>query len=322
MGTDQSLTRYSSIVLGFVLFAIASGCDQVDSGSKNPSEVSPPRPIARWDSDAKPADRVRIASFNIQVLGPQKVSDSVAVEALARIIRNFDVVAIQEIRTTDPQVIGQLLDQVNAQGDQYGYVVGPRLGRSHSKEQYAFIFDQRRIEVATNWVYTVSDPGDRLHREPLVARFRSRAVPTEQAFTFTLVNIHTDPDEVDWELNQLDEVLAGVERDGSQEDDVMMLGDFNAGPQRFEPWKFQRDIDWAIRDQATNTRRTRALDNLIFNRSRTVEYTGNSGVFDFQREFGLTLEESLRISDHLPIWAEFSAYENQPGSLMARREPA
>ena len=35
-----------------------------------------------------------------------------------------------------------------------------------------------------------------LHREPLVGWFRVRGPDASQAFTFTLVNIHTDPDEV------------------------------------------------------------------------------------------------------------------------------
>ena len=37
------------------------------------------------------------------------------------------------------------------------------------------------------------------------------------------------------------------------------------------------------------------------------------------REFNLTLDQAIEISDHFPIWAEFSIYEGgQPGHVAAR----
>jgi hypothetical protein len=37
------------------------------------------------------------------------------------------------------------------------------------------------------------------------------------------------------------------------------------------------------------------------------------------KEFNLSLEEALQVSDHFPVWAEFSVYEGgQPGRLAAR----
>ena len=61
---------------------------------------------------------------------------------------------------------------INADGRHYDYVVGPRLGRTNSKEQYVYIFDSETIEIDRQALYTVADPGDRLHREPLVGWFR------------------------------------------------------------------------------------------------------------------------------------------------------
>ena len=40
------------------------------------------------------------------------------------------------------------------------------------------------------------------------------------------------------------------------------------------------------------------------------------------KEFNLTLEDALSVSDHLPVWAEFNTYEGgQPGRLASREEP-
>ena len=52
-------------------------------------------------------------------------------------------------------------------------------------------------------------------------------MPPERAFTFTLVDIHTDPDETKTELNALADTFVGVQQNGSGEDDVILLGDLN-----------------------------------------------------------------------------------------------
>ena len=104
--------------------------------------------------------------------------------------------------------------QINAAGHQYDYAIGPRLGRSTSKEQYAYLYDTETIEVDRHAMYTVEDPDDLLHREPLVAGFRARGAPANEAFTFTLVNIHTDPDETDGEIDALADVFQAVRNDG------------------------------------------------------------------------------------------------------------
>ncbi len=50
-----------------------------------------------------------------------------------------------------------------------------------------------------------------------------------------------------------------------------------------------------------------------------VEAGEAAGVLDVVREFNLTQEQALKVSDHLPIWAEFSVYEGgRPGTVAAR----
>src|SRR3972149_2982353 len=106
-------------------------------------------------------------------------------------------------------------------------MLGPRLGPSKSKEQYAFIYDTTAVEVNRQSIYTVNDPQDLLHREPLVALFRVRGPASDQAFTFVLANVHTDPDEVDEEVDTLADVYHAVRQSSGGEDDVIILGDLN-----------------------------------------------------------------------------------------------
>jgi deoxyribonuclease-1-like protein len=262
-------------------------------------------------------ETIRIASFNIQ-FGVSKARKSHVMEVLARIVRNFDIVAVQEIRSKDQSLLPKFVDLINSTGRHYDYAIGPPLGRSTSKEQYAYIFDRASVEIDRHQLYTVDDPDDLLHREPYVGWFRVRGPPSKEEFTFTLVNIHTDPDETDTELDVLDDVLRVVRQDGRNEDDVIILGDLNVDNRHLGQLGKVPGIVWTVSDTPTNTRGNAQYDNIVFQGNATVEYSGRSGVFDFLREFDLSIEQALEVSDHMPVWAEFSIYEGGiPGRVAA-----
>jgi len=261
---------------------------------------------------------VRVASFNIQVFGEKKMANPRVVSLLVEIVRQFDIVAIQEIRSKQ-EILPRFVDQLNATGRHYDYVIGPRLGRTSSKEQYAFVYDTASIEIDRTALYTVSDPDDLLHREPLVGWFRVRGPAPQDAFTFSLVNIHTDPDETDRELDALADVFRAVRDDGRGEDDVIVLGDLNVDDNHLGRLGQLSNIDWCISGVPTNTRGKAQYDNIVFSRLATTEYTGRWGVFDMIRQFNLTVDEALEISDHMPVWAEFSLIEGGQSGRIATR---
>jgi hypothetical protein len=93
------------------------------------------------------------------------------------------------------------------------------------------------------------------------------------------------------------------------EDDVIVLGDLNAGPPQFGRIKQIPGIGWAVSGVTTNTRRSKTYDNLIFDRTVTTEYTGRWGVLDLQDTFHIPLDKALEVSDHNPVWAAFSPWE-------------
>lgn len=274
----------------------------------------PQEPASQTGQDGGAIDQtsVRLATFNIQVFGVAKLKRTAAMSILSQIVRRFDVVAVQEVRAKDQSVVSRFVSLINADGASYAHLLGPRLGRSSSKEQYAYIYNQKRIELIEGSVYTINDPRDYLHREPLVARFRVRGPPVNRALTFTLINIHTDPDEVVQEINVLDNVFEAVRRDASREDDVIMLGDFNADEKHYGELGRLPGLRWAIAGQNTNTRMTRAYDNILFDSRATSEFTGRSGVLNFMREFQLSQDQALLVSDHMPVWADFAGTEDLP----------
>ena len=94
-----------------------------------------PKQVTRWASDfvsstissSRPADwnsteidlprsenSIRIATFNIQVFGQSKMKKPQVPQILARIIQQFDVVAVQEIRSQDQSFIDDFLGILNS----------------------------------------------------------------------------------------------------------------------------------------------------------------------------------------------------------------
>ena len=299
---------------------------QAQPGQAQPGQAQPGQTAAtaQLASARRPSNSLLIASYNIQVLGKSKMSKPGVVDVLAYLIRQFDIVAVQEVRAKDDDIIPRLLAAVNSDGSRYGYLIGPRIGRTVSTEQYVFLYDTTRVEHDPSAVGTVADPSDLLHREPYAARFRARTSSPENAFTFWLVNIHTDPDEVPQEVDALADVFQLMQRARADEDDVILLGDLNASETQLGRLGKLPGINWAIRDVMTNTRQNRAYDNIIFDSRATAEYTGRWGVVNLEQSLGLTRDQALQVSDHFPVWAEFQAWETQPrpgfaGKLMQGR---
>ncbi len=265
-------------------------------------------------------DVIRIASFNLDQFDRQKSQSPDALQSLAAIIRSFDVVAVQEIRCLEQHVVPRLVDAINGASQDFDFVVGPHVGRFELKEQFAFIYNRRRVELDRSEVYTVQDPDDLIHSEPLVGWFCARGANPTDAFTFTLVNIRTDgtPGETEREHRLLRGIFENVRNDQRGEDDVILLGDFQVPTAQLRQTAQLPSAVYVIAETPTDPGQSVQRDNIIFDSMATVEFTGRSGAVDFLRQMNLTLEQARRISNHLPVWAEFSTFEGADNRRMAR----
>ena len=195
----------------------------------------------------------------------------------------------------------------------------PRIGRTSQTESYAYVWDENRIQLVPRSAYVVMDTADRMHREPMVASFQVRTGSADGRlpFRFTLINAHTSPREVassaiDNELNVLDDVFVSVrqfEHQQNGEEDFILLGDLNVDTKGLRELGQLPGIITVAGDLKTNTKRSETYDHILIDQRMTREFTGRFGVFDLQADFGLSQEQASLISDHLPLWAEFSAYE-------------
>ncbi len=277
------------------------------------------QPVNLQSLGQKSSETIRIATFNIQVFGKKKASDPNVMAVLARVVTQFDVVAIQEVRGGDSTPIAALIELIGASGGQYTATVSEPIGRTSQTESYAYVWDESRIQMIPQSAYVVQDPADRMHREPMVASFETRVGSADgrMPFRFTLINAHTSPSEVaasaiENEMNVLDDVFVRVRQydyENSGEEDCIMLGDLNVDTAGLRELGQIPNVTSIAGDVMTNTRRSKTYDHILIDRTMTREYTGRFGVVDFQRDFGLTEEQALLVSDHHPLWAEFSVYE-------------
>eukprot|EP01137_Pigoraptor_chileana_P005544 Opistho-2@48760 len=97
-----------------------------------------------------------IGSFNIQVFGVTKMSKPEVVAALLKILPLYDMLLVMEIRDATNTSIYSLLNQLNnrtAPASRYSILLSDRLGRSSSKEQYAYFYRNRLFTPVLSQIY-------------------------------------------------------------------------------------------------------------------------------------------------------------------------
>jgi endonuclease/exonuclease/phosphatase family metal-dependent hydrolase len=276
--------------------------------SPAPSSSPSPTPSATLSPSPPSEEALRIGAFNIQVFGTTKASKPEVLDVLGKIIRTYDIVAIQEIRDASQTALPKLVDTVNSDGSQYDYVVSERLGRTTSKEQYAYIYDTQTVELTdTPHTYPEPESTDPFHREPYIASFKALG----GNFDVTLMVIHTDPDEATEEINALDTVVEYAQGVYPAEQDFIVMGDLNADCSYFDEDSTSTlsssDYYWCIDNSVDTTTKTTdcTYDRIIITNLAVPDFTGDTGLFRFDTEYGLTEDETTVVSDHYPVYAEF-----------------
>lgn len=258
--------------------------------------------------------------------------DLQSILAIAAILSRFDVVAIQEIRG-DLKALRHLLD---ALGDDWGLVLTDvTRGDPGNDERLGFLFDRRRVQMSGMAAELVlpeerldaveSDAlGRQFARTPYAVSFRSGTQ------TFILVTMHVlygdTPSERTPELraiaNWLDEWAREVNSWGHN---LIALGDFNIdrrGDARYEAFTSTglevpealhaapRTIFHDPGDEPKFYDQIAWFTGVSGQPALSLDYH-DAGYFDFvghalpRRDLGRQAL-SWRVSDHFPLWAEFT----------------
>ena len=258
---------------------------------------------------AAPRSTIRIASFQLGRFDDAKLASPQVADVLASLFAKFDLVAVQGVRGRNQSVLVHLIDQINATGRAYAFATCLTQQRDGLEHYSAFVFDCSTIEVDRSTVHFVEDPLGRIRIKPLAGSFRARGPDPAEAFTFTLINVEVDADRAAAELDLLAKAFRAVQKSRPKEDDFILLGDLQSDDQHLGELNKLFGVRPLLSGFPTTARGTQLLDNMLLDRCATAEFTGRIEVVDMLREFHLTLPAALEISEHLPIWAEFSVYE-------------
>ena len=268
-------------------------------------------------------ETIRVASWNIENFGKTKATDPVRMRVIANILKDYDLIAVQEISNVkemnDPgcprnedacpnhancnrirNALELYLNQEN--GLNYEFVFSQQV----KDERYLYIYDPDKITLESSGL--VDDAEDSLPicdsspentgkmvRQPFKARFRAGD------FDFTLITAHTSPSINVQELEGLEYFYRQAEPEG--EPDIIVLGDLNADCTYLKASDGialrGSEYIWVVDDDSDTTvaKTDCAYDRFIFKNPTNEDYTGNWGIYT-----GVPDD----VSDHYLVWVEFS----------------
>ncbi|TWU04634.1 exonuclease/endonuclease/phosphatase family protein [Stieleria varia] len=252
---------------------------------------------------------LRIGSWALNGFGPSKLNNDLARRNIVRIAHQFDVLALQEISTPERDIIPRLVDTLNEGGRSYEYVLGETTGPHGYPEQLAILFDTETVRVDRTQVYSVADPGGNMTYAPLVAWFRAARPKPQNAWTFSIVNVHINLQRAGAEVALMPGLFQSVRSDGRGEDDVVMLGLLQADDRYMIPQIMGDNMVASVRSVPTDIFGRHQTGNVLIDPVPTSEYLGRGGALDFLRNYNLSISEAETVSSQLPVFAEFSAIE-------------
>lgn len=275
-----------------------------------------PQTAAAATAAAERSGSVRVGSWALAGFGRDKLAKPHVVDLFSRLVRQFDVIAVQQITTPERDLLPRLVEHVNRTGRKYDFLLGPVVGPPGESqralgEQYAFLFDTEQIETDRGQLYTVADPGQQITYDPLVGWFRVRGLPSGRAWTFSLVNFRVDTFRAPQEVPLLGELMAAVAADGRGEDDLLLCGMLQADDRQLVAELGGDACEATVRATPTDIFARYQLSNLILPKRTTTEYLGRGGVIDFLRLYNLTSAEAEELSPHLPVFGEFAPREGE-----------
>ncbi|XP_072553085.1 deoxyribonuclease-1-like 1 isoform X2 [Salminus brasiliensis] len=252
----------------------------------------------------------KICAFNVQSFGDSKAANGRILHTLTQIVARCDVCLLQEVRDHKKKAIPKLLNSLNNfnSDHQYDYVSSGRLGRTQTyQEQY--VRDSVRLKDQYQYPDNQKGDEDAFAREPFVVRFQA---PKTVIGEFVLVPVHTTPTNATKEIDELYDVFEDV-RQRWKTEDMMFIGDFNAAC-GYVAKKNRKNIRlytissfaWLIEDKQDTTVRGStdcAYDRIVVHGDvflkAVVPFSARP--FNFAREYHLTEEEALQVSDHYPV---------------------
>lgn len=286
------------LVIGGLLLLLVLFFFYLRSKNKNQDTVTiTPRAAAGRAND------VFICSWNLKDFGKSKSDQSI--DFIANTIRDVDVLAIQEVVAGNggAQAVARLADVLNRKGSKWDYTISdPTTSNENGTERYAFIWKSGRVKKIGN-AWLENQYSNEIDREPYMVTFQ-----VQNKF-FTMASFHAIPKakQPEKEIKYLRFVQA--EYPGKN---LIFSGDFNCPESNsvFNSLKSQKYLPVFI-NQKTSLRSkcinndclASEYDNIFCDQAKNRII--RAGVMHFYKSFA-TLKEAIKVSDHIPVYMEFS----------------
>jgi endonuclease/exonuclease/phosphatase family metal-dependent hydrolase len=262
--------------------------------------------------------------------GRSPVRNLRALAYIAETIRQFDVVAVQEVKR-DTHGIRMLLDDFL--GSDWGVLMSDVSGGSGgNSERLAYLYDRRRVlpsGLAGEIVLPPTregNPTQQFVRTPYIVGFESGAV------NFSLLTAHIKYGDKPRDRIEELTLLAGELRDRArsapaEETNLIVLGDFNIDRRAADDPLFQAFastglfVPEPLRElKTTYGSEPKHYDQIAWFMGDFDLSMESAGVLDFTKAIykELTLRKvSDRVSDHFPLWVEFNL-DQKNAAVLAR----
>jgi len=295
----RNLSRFATLLILMALFNGLWSC--TEKASKNNRRTTNSSSLQKRQQTSPKAASIRICSWNIRDLGKSKDAQEIAF--MAELLRDFDLVAIQEVVGSfyGNRAVAKLADELNRKGSKWEYVVSERT-EGDGPEKYAFLWKPSKVKIEGK-PFLLKQLGEEFDREPFIAKFIA------QQKDFVVVNLHLVPKSKDPEKEA--ELLDRIHLLFEQEN-MLILGDFNLD-EKSEAFDGLKDVGFtpAFVGQKTSYKRKvtesgehlhEEYDNIFF--EGDIFEISEKGIVDFYLQIK-DLKAARYISDHVPVWAAF-----------------
>ena len=246
--------------------------------------------------------QVKICSWNLQNLGKSKSDAEIAF--MAQTLKKLDVVALQEVVAGygGPRAVARLADELNRTGAKWDYEISDATNSTpYATERYAFLWKTKKVKKVHKSILEQNFV-DEIDREPFMGDF------SYEGKEFTLISFHAIPKKKQPETEIKYFKFFPSMYSGKN---LIFLGDFNVPHSHtvFNPLK-KMNYRPVFKSQKTTMKMkcvgeeclASEYDNIFYNIAKAEVL--ESGVVLIYKSFP-DMKAVRRISDHIPVWAEF-----------------
>ena len=253
------------------------------------------------------AQDISLVSWNIRDFG--KTKSTATIEKIATMVKQYDIVAIQEVVAIDPggaKAVARLVEELNRKGAKWDYVISNQTNSPPYKtERYAFLWKTSKVKTKRRG-RLLKELSHSVYREPFEVVFMQKGK------AFKVLNYHSRKhnDKPEEEIAILNNYVI------KQKIPTILVGDFNlAETDKVFNVLYENNFRTALNTQKTTLKRKckagrylyHSIDNIYLSKKEFL--VRKTGIIDFVKHCN-NLAKARLISDHVPVTIIFSIKKN------------